>query len=107
MLVRDLHAPKVSELKRAEMQKLIDRVENKRISRQLPIVSRSPNKLDSERKQMHKSYLSSGLKKDGMIASTQSLSKVKSTQKMRQSKIKKINKALTDVYNSTKHDDKK
>jgi hypothetical protein len=42
MLVRDLHAPKVSELKKTEMQRLIDRVENKRIGQQLPIMTRSP-----------------------------------------------------------------
>jgi hypothetical protein len=56
---------------------------------------------------MHKSHLSSGLTKNDMIASTQSLSKVKSTQKMNKSKLKKITKALTEVYNPIKNEDKR
>jgi len=99
LLVRDLHPPQVSEVKKTEMENLKSRTNNKRL-----MVTRLPPKFDrlskrTRRQSNDNSYLLKGLSKEGPSnASTHSLAKMHKKKRNKYAKLRMATKALSESY---------
>lgn len=90
LLVRDLHPPKVSDVKKTEMKQLINKIENKRIWHPpAPIKRNTSTKHDSERSRQQSEF-SQGLIKHKVGKSTDLLSNLTKARKLNVTKNSKV-----------------